>query len=76
MMNEILLKVVVIGNSGFYLISQILSQYFLKKGVGKTSILNSFIKKEFNASLQSTTGASFLSKSILYRNQLVIFQVF
>lgn len=34
-------------------------------GVGKTSIINSFIKKAFSSTLKSTPGASFVSKTFL-----------
>ena len=49
MLNELLFKYIIVGNSG----------------IGKTSIIESFIdKKNFNENLQSTIGVGFYSKQI------------
>ena len=62
--NAISLKVVVIGASG----KQTNKKINLKKGVGKSSLINRFIENTFDPNLMTTAGAKFLSK-ILYINK-------
>ena len=55
MINELLFKYIIVGNSG----------------IGKTSIIESFIDKNFNENLQSTIGVGFYSKKIEIDDKIV-----
>jgi len=54
-----LLKIVILGDSG----------------VGKTSLLVRYVKKQFNAAYKATIGADFLSKEVEVENKLVTLQI-
>lgn len=54
-----LLKVVILGDSG----------------VGKTSLMNQFVKKKFTNQYKATIGADFLSKDMLVDGQEVCLQI-
>ena len=53
------LKVILLGNSG----------------VGKTSLMNQYVKKQFSNVYKTTLGADFLNKDIMIDDQLVTMQV-
>lgn len=54
-----LLKVIILGDSA----------------VGKTSLMNRFVKQEFSQQYRATIGADFLSKEIMVDNKLVTLQI-
>lgn len=54
-----LLKVIILGDSA----------------VGKTSLMNRFVKQEFSQQYRATIGADFLSKEIMIDNKLVTLQI-
>jgi hypothetical protein len=45
------------------------------KGVGKSSILLRFVTNEFKTYYESTLGAAFMAKMIIYKDQPIKFQV-
>ncbi|KAL1554897.1 Ras-related protein RABG3d [Salvia divinorum] len=56
---RILLKVVIIGDSG----------------VGKTSLMNQYVKREFNENYKATIGADFLTKEVLFEDTAFTLQI-
>lgn len=54
-----LLKIVILGNSG----------------VGKTSLMNQYVKQKFTNQYKATIGADFLTKDIRIDDRLVTMQV-
>ncbi|KAI9315124.1 vacuolar biogenesis protein [Dichotomocladium elegans] len=56
---KLLLKVVILGNSG----------------VGKTSLMNQYVNKNFSSQYKPTIGADFLTKEIMIDNRLVTMQI-
>jgi len=54
-----LLKIIILGDSG----------------VGKTSLLVRYVKKQFNPAYRATIGADFLSKEVEIENKLVTLQI-
>ncbi|CAM9919811.1 unnamed protein product, partial [Heterosigma akashiwo] len=56
---KVLLKVLVIGDSG----------------VGKSSLMNQFVKKQFSNTYKARIGADFLTKQIPIDNKLVTLQI-
>jgi Ras-related protein Rab-7A len=54
-----LLKVIILGDSG----------------VGKTSLMNRYVKHEFSQQYRATIGADFLSKEIMIEDKLVTLQI-
>uniref|UniRef100_A0A0K0FC17 Ras-related protein Rab-7a (inferred by orthology to a human protein) n=1 Tax=Strongyloides venezuelensis TaxID=75913 RepID=A0A0K0FC17_STRVS len=56
---KILLKVVILGNSG----------------VGKTSLMNQYVKKKFTNQYKATIGADFLTKDIKMGDKLITLQI-
>jgi Ras-related protein Rab-7A len=54
-----LLKVILLGDSG----------------VGKTSLMNQYVKKQFSHQYKATIGADFLAKDIMIDDRLVTMQV-
>ena len=54
-----LLKIIILGESA----------------VGKTSLMNRFVKQEFSQQYRATIGADFLSKEIMIDNKLVTLQI-
>ena len=49
-----------------------------ESGVGKTSIISSYINNKFSEALQTTTGASYVSKSMTfkeYKNKIIRFEI-
>jgi len=56
---KLLLKVVILGDSG----------------VGKTSLMNQYVNKRFNAQYKATIGADFLTKEVMVDDRLVTMQI-
>ena len=56
---KVLLKVIILGDSG----------------VGKTSLMNQYVNKKFNAQYKATIGADFLTKEVTVDDRLVTMQV-
>ncbi|XP_069037238.1 ras-related protein rab7-like [Lepisosteus oculatus] len=56
---KILLKVILLGNSG----------------VGKTSLMNQYVNKKFSSQYKCSIGADFLTKEVIVDDQLVILQI-
>lgn len=54
-----LLKIIILGDSG----------------VGKTSLLQRYVKSQFNTNYKATIGADFLSKDITIDNQNITLQI-
>ena len=54
-----LLKVIILGDSG----------------VGKTSLMNQYVNKKFNAQYKATIGADFLTKEVMIDDRLVTMQI-
>jgi len=54
-----LLKVIILGDSG----------------VGKTSLMNQYVNKKFNAQYKATIGADFLTKDVTVDERLVTMQI-
>lgn len=59
MRNKVLLKVVILGDSG----------------VGKTSLMNQYVNKKFSNQYKATIGADFLTKEVMVDDQLVTLQI-
>ena len=57
--NRIFLKLVLIGDAG----------------VGKTSLINSYVRNTFCEKYKATIGADFLTKDIIIRNKKVVIQI-
>jgi len=57
--NRILLKVILLGDSG----------------VGKSSIMNQYVHEKFNAEYKATIGADFLTKHLLIDDQSITMQI-
>ena len=55
---KVLLKVIILGDSG----------------VGKTSLMNQYVNKKFNAQYKATIGADFLTKEVMVDDRLVTMQ--
>jgi Ras-related protein Rab-7A len=56
---KVLLKVIILGDSG----------------VGKTSLMNQYVNKKFNAQYKATIGADFLTKEVTVDDRLVTMQI-
>ena len=56
---KVLLKVIILGDSG----------------VGKTSLMNQYVNKKFNAQYKATIGADFLTKDVTVDERLVTMQI-
>jgi Ras-related protein Rab-7A len=56
---KVLLKVIVLGDSG----------------VGKTSLMNQYVKKKFSGSYKATIGADFLTKEVMVDDRIVTMQI-
>lgn len=56
---KLLLKVVILGDSG----------------VGKTSLMSSYVNKKFTTHYKATIGADFLTKELMVSDQLVTMQI-
>lgn len=56
---KVLLKVIILGDSG----------------VGKTSLMNQYVKKKYSASYKATIGADYLTKEVLVDDRLVTMQL-
>lgn len=59
MPRKVLLKVIILGDSG----------------VGKTSIMNQYVNKKFNNQYKATIGADFLTKEVVVDDRVVTMQV-
>ena len=59
MRKKVLLKVIILGDSG----------------VGKTSLMNQYVNKKFNAQYKATIGADFLTKEVTVEDRLVTMQI-
>lgn len=59
MRKKLLLKVVILGDSG----------------VGKTSLMSSYVNKKFTTHYKATIGADFLTKELMVSDQLVTMQI-
>jgi Ras-related protein Rab-7A len=53
------LKIIILGDSG----------------VGKTSLLKMYVNRQFSLHYASTIGADFLTKTITYKNRMVVLQI-
>merc|ERR1712205_189305 len=56
---KVLLKVIILGDSS----------------VGKTSLMNQFVHRKFNAQYKATIGADFLTKEVMVDDRLVTMQI-
>ena len=56
---NVLLKVIILGDSG----------------VGKTSLMNQYVKKKFTTKYKATIGADFLNKEVVIDNRIVTLQI-
>jgi len=56
---KVLLKVIILGDSG----------------VGKTSLMNQYVKKKFSASYKATIGADFLTREVMVDDRQVTMQL-
>ncbi|KAI6657449.1 Ras-related protein Rab-7a [Oopsacas minuta] len=56
---NVLLKVIILGDSG----------------VGKTSLMNQYVKKKFTNKYKATIGADFLNKEVMIDDRLVTLQI-
>lgn len=56
---RVLLKVIILGDSG----------------VGKTSLMNQYVKKSFSSQYKATIGADFLTKDVVVDDKLVTLQI-
>jgi len=56
---KVLLKVIILGNSG----------------VGKTSLMNQYVNKKFSNQYKATIGADFLTKEVMVDDRLVTMQI-
>lgn len=56
---KVLLKVIIIGDSG----------------MGKTSHMNQYVNKKFSNHYKATIGAGFLTKEVMVDNRLVTMQM-
>ena len=56
---NVLLKVIILGDSG----------------VGKTSLMNQYVKKKFTTKYKATIGADFLNKEVVVDNRTVTLQI-
>ena len=56
---KVLLKVIIVGDSG----------------VGKTSLMNQYVKKKYSEQYKATIGADFLTKEVMIDDKLVTLQV-
>lgn len=59
MPRKVLLKVIILGDSG----------------VGKTSIMNQYVNKKFNNQYKATIGADFQTKEVVVDDRVVTMQV-
>lgn len=59
MPRKVLLKVIILGDSG----------------VGKTSIMNQYVNKKFNNQYKATIGADFLTKEVVVDDRVITMQV-
>jgi len=59
MQKKMLLKVIILGDSG----------------VGKTSLMNQYVNKKFNTQYKATIGADFLTKEVTVEDRLVTMQI-
>ena len=57
--NKFIVKVIILGDSN----------------VGKTSLLNKYVKNEFSIKYKATIGADFLTKQIRRKNALINLQI-
>ncbi|KHJ41468.1 Ras family protein [Trichuris suis] len=62
---KVLLKVIILGDSGCKLIVQ---------AVGKTSLMNQYVNKRFSNQYKATIGADFLTKEVVVDDRLVTMQ--
>jgi Ras-related protein Rab-7A len=56
---QILLKVIILGDSG----------------VGKTSLMNQYVNKKFSRQCRASIGADFLTKEVIIDDTLVTMQI-
>jgi len=56
---KVLLKVIILGNSG----------------VGKTSLMNQYVNKRFSTQYKATIGADFLTRDVMIDDRLVTMQI-
>ena len=61
---ERIIKIVLVGDSGIIFLKIII----IIKGVGKTSIVERYIKKTYSSKIESTIGSSFFEKKIYYED--------
>ena len=59
MRKKVLLKVIILGDSG----------------VGKTSLMNQYVNQKFSNQYKATIGADFLTKEVMIDDRLVTMQI-
>ena len=67
-----LLKVVILGDAGW---ANDIIPFFLKSRVGKSSLLNQYVKKEFSLEYKSTKGVDFLTNEVIVEDYVVQLQL-
>lgn len=78
---KVLLKIIILGDSGWALFFYFVSIIFLKWkhviifSVGKTSLMNQYVNKRFSSQYKATIGADFLTKEVMIDDKLVTLQV-
>lgn len=74
-----LLKVIILGDSGYVLpcsfLCSMITPTIVYYSVGKTSLMNQYVNHKFSNQYKATIGADFLTKEVIVDDRLVTMQV-
>ena len=72
---KVLLKVIILGDSGYGCLLRELQEIHVISSVGKTSLMNQYVNRKFSNQYKATIGADFLTKEVMVDDRLVTMQV-